>query len=169
MYAAHDISETPGHALCTVDRIVVLIWKEAPAVGGIDAARTLLHALQTRRPGEKLGFLMLIEPAATEVTSIPPDVREALSALLRDFEKQLVGTAVVVDADGIRASLIRTFIATMNLSNRLEFPSYTERRLDAAARWLVGRDTGLRVAPNQLADAIHRVRARWAPRSAATH
>jgi hypothetical protein len=168
MYATQDISEAPGHALCTVDRIVVLIWKEAPAVAGIDKAYALLHTVQSRRPGEKLGFLMLIEPAATALTTIPDDVREALSAMLRDFERQLVGAAVVVDADGIRGSLIRTFISTMNLSNRFEFPSYTERRLDAAARWLIGRDAGLRVAPNELADAIHRVRARWAPRSAAT-
>ena len=51
----------------------------------------------------------------------------------------------------------------MNLSNRLEFPTSTERQLDTGVRWLAARDPRRKLDAADLGSAILRVRSRWAP------
>lgn len=155
-----DLVETAGCAVCTFGRVVLLVWKQPPATDGLAEARRLFRIVRDRTPKEKFVFLTVIEAAATAL-NIPAEVREALAALLKEFQKHIAGAAVVVDAEGFRASLVRTFVATMNLGNRLEFPSNTERNLEAATRWLAERDAALAIDASGLADSVTRLRARW--------
>src|SRR5439155_1370912 len=73
MHLAQDVNITPGHALCIIERVVVLIWRQTPTRAGLDGARALFHLVHTRRPTEKWGFLTLFEPAAT-ISNVPDDV-----------------------------------------------------------------------------------------------
>ncbi|HEY2744018.1 MAG TPA: hypothetical protein VGL86_05330 [Polyangia bacterium] len=166
MAQPEEIVESPGYALCTVGRVVVLVWKQPPAAAGVAETRHRLRMMRERAPSEKMAFLTVIEPAGTAL-NVPTEVRDALSAMLKELQKQIAAAAVVVDAEGFRASLVRTFVATMNLGNRLEFPSNTERHVIAAARWLAARDPALAIDANDLAQAVATLRARWAPATAA--
>ena len=160
MSQAQDVTESAGHAQCTVGRVAVLIWKTPPSTGGIDETRHLFRALASRQPKDKFAFLTIIEAEATTL-SISSEVRESLSGLLKEFQQQLSAAVVVVDAEGFRASLVRTFVATINLGNRLAFRANTERDLDAAARWLAARDPALHIDAMELTDALTRLRSRW--------
>src|SRR5205807_10318314 len=120
------------------------------------------HRIHTRRPTEKWSFLPVLEPAAT-ISIVPDEVRASLSALLREWDKHLYGSGVVVDADGFRASLIRTFLATMNLSDRLELPASTERQLETGVRWMAARDPQRKLDAGDLGGALLPLRSRWTP------
>src|SRR5512135_1436856 len=106
-HAPEDVYEVPGYAVCTIDRVAVLVWKQAPNTDGIAEARRLFRMMRDRAPKERFVFLTVVEPAGTAL-NIPSDVREALASLLKEFQKQIAGAAVVVDAEGFRASLVRT-------------------------------------------------------------
>ena len=79
MHAAQDINITPGHVLCIIERVVVLIWRQTPTRAGIDAARAMFHLIHARRPTEKWGFLTVFEPAAT-ISNVPDEVLALLGA-----------------------------------------------------------------------------------------
>lgn len=145
-------------------RVVVLVWKQAPTVEGVEETRRLFRAVLMRAPKDKLAFVTVIEAEATAL-NIPTNVRDALSGMLKELDKHIVAATVVVDAEGFRASLVRTFVATMNLANRLEFPSNTDKSVDSATRWLAARDKAFPVDADALADAIKRLRARPPTRS----
>jgi hypothetical protein len=158
-YAPENVKDAPGHCVCTINRVVVLVWKQPPVMEGVDDARHLFRAAIDRAPRDKLGYLTLMEPAAMAV-NIPAAVRDGIAAMLKEFQRHIAAAVVIIDEEGFRASIVRTFVATMNVANRLEFPSSTEKSIDAATHWLATRDKGLPLDAKELTDAIHRLRKR---------
>jgi hypothetical protein len=132
--------ETAGFALFTIEHCVVLIWKQPPVLAGIEECKRIFQLVRTRRPKEKFSYLAVVESRAG--TNMPAEVREALSALLREYQSAIAGSAIVFEGTGFRASIVRSVVAAINLASRLEFASTVESDLGTAARWLVDRAKG---------------------------
>jgi hypothetical protein len=152
-----NLVETDSFAVFSVDECVVLVWKQPPIMAAVDENRRLFQQLRTRHPQDKLSYLVVAETGVG--IQMPSDVRAALAAMLREYQKAIVGSAIVFEGTGFRASIVRSVVAAINIASRLEFPSSVQSDLASAARWLVEKG-GLRMSAADLVDAVRAFRAR---------
>ena len=152
-----NLVETDGFAVFSVDGCAVLVWKQPPVVAGVDENRRLFQLLRTRRPQDKLSYLVVAETGVG--VNMPSDVRTALQTMLRDYQDAIFGSAIVFEGTGFRAAIVRSVVAAINLASRLEFPSTVQSDLASAARWLVDNG-GLRMSAADLVEVVRAFRAR---------
>jgi hypothetical protein len=152
-----NLVETESFAVFSVDECVVLVWKQPPIMAAVDENRRLFQRLRTRHPQDKLSYLVVAETGVG--IQMASDVRAAVAAMLREYQKAIVGSAIVFEATGFRASIVRSVVAAINLASRLEFPSSVQSDLASAARWLVEKG-GLRMSAADLVEAVRAFRSR---------
>jgi hypothetical protein len=152
-----NLVETDGFAVFSVDQCVVLVWKQPPVMAAVDENRRLFQQLRTRQPQDKLSYLVVAEAGVG--TQMRSDVRAAVAAMLREYQKAIVGSAIVFEGTGFRAAIVRSVVAAINLASRMEFPSSVQSDLEGAARWLVEKG-GLRMSAADLVDVVRAFRAR---------
>jgi hypothetical protein len=117
-----------------------------------------LRRASSRLANQKLALLTIFEPAAMRIESLQA-IRDSLSSVLRENQAFIAAATVVVEDKGFDASMVRTFMSTLNLSNRFEFPSHTARDIDSALNWLMARDESLQVSPKEVVASLTRLRA----------
>lgn len=71
--------------------------------------------------------------------SVKDDVRRAGEQNLRDFAATTLGSAMVVEAGGIRASFFRSVITGIHLATRSKVQQKVFDNIDEAVGWLMAR------------------------------
>lgn len=154
--------DNDDYAVFIVDtRIVVLVWKQPPSLAGVTDCRRLFQQVRTKRPGDKFGYLAIVESRAG--TNMPADVRDALTLLLREYQGAIAASAIVFEGTGFRASIVRSVVSAINLATRLEFSSTVESDLTVGASWLMDRVKGSKLTATSLVAAVNGFRRRWNP------
>lgn len=153
-----NLEETAAFAVFSVEHTAVLIWKEPPVPEGVDACKRLFALLRARRPKERFGYFTIVESRAG--SNMPAPVRDALSAMLRDFQHSIAGAAIVFEGTGFRAAIVRSVVAAINLASRLDFTASVEANVQAGATFLADKQRATQLSAQQLVDSLREFRAR---------
>lgn len=121
--------------------LVVLVWTRQPSLDGVRALERALELVGKRQP-RRIGFMTLIEPDAIR-SSPEASVRQATAAVLKAFNTRIGAAAVVYEAKGLKATILRSIIMIINTLAGSAFPNQVHSDAAEATRWLVsslGRD-----------------------------
>lgn len=86
---------------------------------------------------EHCAVLSIIRAGLT--MAVNDDVREASQRNLREFTDVTLGSAMVVEAGGMRASFFRSVITGIHLVTRSKVPQKVFDNIDEAVRWLLSQ------------------------------
>jgi hypothetical protein len=70
------------------------------------------HLLTTARRHGPVSFLMVIQP--NRPNQVPPEVKERLAKMLKAIGEVCLGQAIVVDAKGLRGTIVRAFLTGLS-------------------------------------------------------
>ena len=141
MVAAKNRTSQPGYEVCTLDNVVVLVWRMPPTIKGVEHCDRALNALRATHPGKKLGFLTYVEPAAQQGAP-PPLVRNALSQMLKTHESALRATVIIYEGTGFKATIVRSVVTAINLASSLKFQSSVSADRASGSAWLINAMQG---------------------------
>jgi hypothetical protein len=153
-----NLVETPEYAVFSTARNAVVIWKQPPVPEGIDACKRLFTLL-ARRSKEKFAYLAIVESRAG--INMPTEVRETLTAMLREYQQSIAASAIVFEEAGFRASIVRSVVSAISIATRLDFPSTVESQVVNAAYWLAEHvEKDARINAVELIEAVRQFRSR---------
>ena len=96
---------------------------------------------------DTFGFLCVLEPSAK--LTMAPDLRESVDAYVRRYSPRFSGAAVVFEAPGFQATVVRSVVTAVNLASRASHPTKVFDDLRAGCSWLgrltPGEPTGSRL------------------------
>jgi len=124
--------EDEHHLVATWGNLLLLIWKNETRLAAIQGLRDTMQGLAKRQP-DGMTLLTVIERGAPLPSSTE---RRALSDVLRDFSGSVLRSAVLIDADGLRAATVRSVITGLTLIARQPYPHRVFGRAAEAAAWL---------------------------------
>jgi hypothetical protein len=124
----------PSHfSAFAVGPVAVLIWHERVSVEGVECLAGVFAKLSEIH-SSGFGLLTIIEKDAD--VSTPPAVRSAMSKVLMDNDRWLRGAAIAYEADGFKATILRSVVTAINLMSGARFPNRVFRDNRQALRWL---------------------------------
>jgi hypothetical protein len=90
--------------------------------------------LRAKHLSEGLGFLTILE----RDTDIRPSAaaRQAVAQVLTDYGADIAGAAIAYEADGFKATIVRSVITAINLASSTRFPNRVFAGSDQAIDWL---------------------------------
>lgn len=132
----------------TYENLIVLTWLGVPEVEGVKALEATFERLVVGQ-SRKVGFATVVHPEALN-GKVPAEVRTTVASLLRRYSHRIAATVVIYENRGIKASIVRTIIMTINLLSRTTFPSEVHAHMGPAITWLVAT-----VGKDAPADAEH--------------
>jgi hypothetical protein len=163
--APENLIDRDAYAVFTIERHVVLIWKKPPTLAGVLDCRRVFE-LMCKRSDARFGYLAVVEPSAG--TSMPAEVRTALSKLVKEYERSIAAAAIVFEETGFGASIVRSVVSAINLATRIEYPSKVESSIGRAGVWLTLQPRlGKTIAAAQLTTSVNTYRSRWNSAAAA--
>lgn len=112
----------------------VLIWHERISVEGVQSAARVFTKLSETQGDKGFGFLTIIENDADVSTSA--EARNAMSKALTDHDRWLRAAAIAYEADGFKATIVRSVVTAINLISAPRFPNRVFRSNREAVRWL---------------------------------
>jgi hypothetical protein len=112
----------------------VLIWHERVSVEGVQSLAGVFATLRETHSDKGFGLLTIIEEGADVNT--PPAARKAMSKALSDNERWLRGAAIAYEADGFKATILRSAVTAINLMCGARFPNRVFRDNREAFQWL---------------------------------
>lgn len=118
----------------SVGPCAVLIWHERISLEGVESIARVFAKLGEARPDTGFGFLTIIENDAD--VSTPAEVRNAMSKALSDHDRWLRAAAIAYEADGFKATIIRSVVTAINLLSGTRFPNRVFRSNREAFHWL---------------------------------
>ena len=130
-----------GYKISTLANVIVLIWTGAPSVDGVKTCTSAFTTLRREDPKSKVGLLSIIEQEAGHGT-MDASVRNELSRMLKDNEKAIQAAAVVFEAQGFKATVVRSVVTAIQMASRVSFPSSVFQDRFAGAKWLVDHMPG---------------------------
>jgi hypothetical protein len=89
-----------------------------------------------RHPNKKIGFATRITQDAA-AAGAPPEIRHRIGELLKRFSLRIGATVIIYEGTGVRATVVRTIIATINLLSRSQFPSEVHSNVLKGSMWLI--------------------------------
>lgn len=119
----------------SIGRIAVLIWHTEATLEGAEAIERIFGKLRGQNFAEGLGFLTIIESKAD--IRAPAAARQAVAQILRDYGGDIRAAAIVYEADGFKATIVRSAITAINLASRSRFPNRVFSNTRQALDWLV--------------------------------
>jgi hypothetical protein len=154
-----DVIDREGYAVFSVDHFVALVWKQPPAMRGVEDCRMVFEIMESRRKS-KFGYLAIVEPDAG--SNMPSDVRAALSSMLKQHQRSIAASLIVFEGTGFGASIVRSVVSAINLATRIEFPAKVESNLFRGNVWLTQqmRITS-QVSAGGLTSSVNLFRSRW--------
>jgi hypothetical protein len=134
-------------------RIAIAIWRDTPTAAGLERVDSQLVGLTKRHA--KFGNVIVMEPKGFGA----PDQqgREAHAQLTNKFEAVTFGIAIVIDGSGVKHSLFRFVLTTVQLISSPRVPQRNFQSIDSAAHWLASFDKQL--VETDLVSAIREARA----------
>lgn len=136
---------------------VLIVHLEAPTlpiVSAMGRAYAKAAALD-----QKIAHLCLIEHAAGLLP--PGEARDAIGSLMQRFDKRLAAAALVYEAQGFKATVVRSVATGLAMASRITHPMRVFAELPAACSWVAER-----VMPSseaRLFDIVSQLRAAPAP------
>ena len=125
-------SQEPGYVVAVVGRCLIQVCTERTTSTTISLIRRALADLSERY--DSFGYLCLLEPSA-ELT-LPADLRESVNAYVRRYSTRFTGAAVVFEAPGFQATVVRSVVTAVNLASRASHPTKVFDDLRAGTNWL---------------------------------
>jgi hypothetical protein len=154
---------TPQLTAFTAEHAIVAIVKQPLALSDVERVRQQFRALRERRPHERVGYLCVLEESAG--LSLPSEVRNALSQLMRDFDQNLQALVVVFEATGFAAAIVRSVLAAMTVATRNNRPTSVAASVREGVDWLVAK--GVPRGHTDLAELVDAMRRRRQPAATA--
>ncbi len=119
----------------SIGRVAVLIWHTEVTLEGVKALGEVFAELRGQNFAEGLGFLTIIE-SKTDLRP-PAAVRQSVAQILRDYGGDICAAAVAYEADGFKATIVRSVITAINLASSSRFPNRVFSHTRHALGWLV--------------------------------
>lgn len=110
----------------------ILLWFQTPTAGRV---RLVASRLSEVADGGPFALMTVVTPACAPVGA---DVRAIFDEGLRANREALLGTATVIQVEGVLGGLTRTIARTMSIISRVAYPNNVYATVPDAARWLPG-------------------------------
>jgi hypothetical protein len=126
-----------SHGIALSGRTLVVLWQTETTSEAVRELASLVAGQAAEMAS--VGLLQVIGEGATA-----PDagVRAALAAMLKENEARIVASAVVFEATGFRASLIRSIVIGISMLSRPKCPHTVFGSVGEGIAWLSGRVGG---------------------------
>ena len=139
-----------SHGIAFVGRTLVVHWQTETRGQAVAELASLLasHASEA-------GSIALLQVIGDQ--AIPPDgaTRAALAAMLKANETRIIASAVVFEATGFRASVIRSIVIGISMLSRPKCPHTVFESTTAGIAWL-SQQLKSSGSPHHAAEAIER-------------
>lgn len=161
---AHEVTlyaVSSDYAVGYADGLAVAFWRyhtNAEDVPELAAAARRAHAAS----GRSIGLIQIV--SATAITPDGP-ARTALARMLRELSGLVARSAIVHEADGFRAAMIRSIVTGLTTLSNPGYPHRVFARLTDAAAWMSEGDNHLPATQIEL--GVRQVRAEDGHRDAA--
>jgi hypothetical protein len=150
------LSSDASHGIAFTHRTLIVLWQTETS-GQAVAELTRLIASNAAELGS-VGLLQVIGDHATSPSSA---TRAALAAMLKAHETRIVASAVVFEAVGFRASMIRSIVIGISMLSRPKCPHTVFASAKEGIEWLSRKlDGDPRVSADRIQFAIDRLRQR---------
>jgi hypothetical protein len=143
----------PGYTVAAAGRYLIHIHTERTTSTTVGLIRRALSDLEGRY--DKFGYLCVMERRA-ELT-LPADVREGINAYVKRYSSRFTGAAVVFEAAGFHATVVRSLVTAVNVASRASHPTQVFGELRAGIAWL-GRLTPGEPTPTRLHQIVQELR-----------
>ncbi|HEX2734478.1 MAG TPA: hypothetical protein VHM70_22880 [Polyangiaceae bacterium] len=128
------VAQKLHYSTFAVGPFAVLVWHERISVEGVESVARVFARLSEAHAEKGFGFLTIIENEADVSTS--PAARNAMSKALTDHERCLRAAAIAYEADGFKATIVRSVVTAINLIAGARFPNRVFRDNREALKWL---------------------------------
>ncbi|HEU4577839.1 MAG TPA: hypothetical protein VFS67_06275 [Polyangiaceae bacterium] len=125
-------SQEPGYVVALAGRCLIQIISDRMTSTTISLTRRAL-ADQAERY-DTFSFLCVLEPSAK--LTMAPDLRESVDAYVRRYSTRFTGAAIVFEATGFQATVVRSVVTAVNLASRASHPTKVFDDVRAACSWL---------------------------------
>jgi hypothetical protein len=129
--------DEPNFGIATHGCMIAVIWGRVVELGDIEALTEIQHEIVDRYG---CCLVLSVIRAGLKMT-VDEEVRKASETNLRKFEQFTRGSAMVVEADGMRASFFRSIMTGITLVTRSSVPQKIFNNIGDAVLWLVDRPT----------------------------
>ena len=145
------------HRMGTWGPVFFVLWKGEVEPRTADRIQVGLLAFAQTLGGQRAAILTVVEKQAPTPSS---EARAALSNVLRHGADAVIASAVVMEGDGFRASIVRSVATGLALVARQPFPHRVFARTEDAAEWLDLRLGGQALHPSaaQISVALEELR-----------
>lgn len=121
------------HRMGTWGPVFFVLWKGEVEPRTADRIQVGLRAFAQTLGGHRAALLTVVEQGAPIPSS---EARAALANVLRHGADAVLASAVVMEGDGFRASMVRSVATGLALVARQPFPHRVFARTEDAAEWL---------------------------------
>jgi len=120
-----------SHGIAFVGRTLVVHWQTETRGEAVAELASLLAG-----QADEAGSIALLQVIGDQ--AIPPDgpTRAALAAMLKANETRIIASAVVFEATGFRASVIRSIVIGISMLSRPKCPHTVFESTSAGSAWL---------------------------------
>jgi hypothetical protein len=118
--------------------LIGLVWFGAPSLSGVAELEQTFEKVIKAHPGKRVAFASRITQEAVSAGA-PPEIRQRIGDLLKRFGPRIAATVIIFEGTGVRATVVRTIIATINLLSRSQFPSEVHSNLLRGCMWLISQ------------------------------
>lgn len=148
--ALQVLEEDEGFLFGRMGCLGILLWFNTPTAARV---RRVADRLRHVAPG---GFALLtvVTPACAPVGA---DVRSIFDEALRANSEHLLGTATVIQVEGVLGGLTRAIARTMSIVSRVSYPNNVYATVADAAKWLPQVLSGAGhppVTPDEIIDQV---------------
>lgn len=140
-------SQEPGYVVAVVGRCLIQVCVERTTSTTISLMRRALADLSERY--DRFGYLCVLESGAD--LTLAADLRESVNAYVRRYSVRFTGAAVVFEAPGFQATVVRSQVTASNLASGASHPTKVFGALHAATSWLCRLTPGEPAAARLLA------------------
>ncbi|MEO8177816.1 MAG: hypothetical protein ABI895_03190 [Deltaproteobacteria bacterium] len=136
-------SQGPGCVVAVSGRCMIHVCVNRATSTTISLVRRALADLAERY--DTFGFLCVIEQGAP--ITLPADLRESVNAYVRRYSPRFSGAAIVFEAPGFQATVVRSLVTAVNLASRASHPTKVFGDLRTGCNWLCRLTPGEPTAP----------------------
>ncbi len=125
-------SQEPGYVVAVTGRCLIQIISDRMTSTTISLTRRALADLADRH--DSFGFLAVLESSAK--LTMEPDLRESVDAYVRRYSTRFTGAAIVFEATGFQATVVRSVVTAINLASRASHPTKVFDDVRTGCSWL---------------------------------
>jgi hypothetical protein len=125
-------SQAPGYVVAVSGRCLIQVCLNRTTSTTIGLVRRALGELADRY--DTFGYLCVIERGAP--ITLPADLQEGVNAYVRRYSPRFSGAAVVFEAPGFQATVVRSMVTAGNLASRASHPTKVFGDLRTGCDWL---------------------------------